>query len=486
MIYFQRFYEKYRYVEDEKISDSFHEGINILPFTANPATSNFDNTCSIKGTTGEFFRYNSQVPANPVLDYTTYVEEFVVNYLKQKELSKDGIEKFKLIMKDLMCTDGNFVPFNPSFLKYIPLDMVHKKGSPVLSKYGSGQKKLAEYLMSLIPNSSLNLKEEKNRNIFCHTIQEALEQQTQASPSKPETNYYVLPFIQQQFVNDIEWLLQKKSYVVLKYIDMLLYFYACYSITQTIFRLDAANKLNDSLENPESLYFILDNESTSERRDVVKQGWATKLPSEYVSKLYGRMQAVDMLNILLMDNENAKPIGLYKNLLDKIKETPFDYEIKNQCEKLLAYCKTGKYNALKKRTSGKKVDEIKVISDLSVNSYEDFFKKLESICKSYQSFEYHGRMLSRVQNLLKIRFLQTRRGRGFPVLVLDNEMLTFLIAMITREQRFKLKKLYQRFKEYGICFDLHTKQAIEAQLLKLNLLERRSDSGEAQYVRIIL
>lgn len=66
MIYFQRFYEKYRYGEDEKISDSFHEGINILPFTANPATSNFDNTCSIKGITGEFFRYNSQVPANPV------------------------------------------------------------------------------------------------------------------------------------------------------------------------------------------------------------------------------------------------------------------------------------------------------------------------------------------------------------------------------------------------------------------------------------
>ena len=115
MIYFQRFYEKYRYGEDEKISDSFHEGINILPFTANPATSNFDNTCSIKGITGEFFRYNSQVPANPVLDYTTYIEEFVVNYLRQKELSKDGIEKFKLIMKDLMCTDGNFVPFNSSF-----------------------------------------------------------------------------------------------------------------------------------------------------------------------------------------------------------------------------------------------------------------------------------------------------------------------------------------------------------------------------------
>lgn len=37
----------------------------------------------------------------------------------------------------------------------------------------------------------------------------------------------------------------------------------------------------------------------------------------------------------------------YIKSLDKIKETPFDYEIKNQCEKLLEYCKIGKYNALK-------------------------------------------------------------------------------------------------------------------------------------------
>ena len=84
MIYFQRFYEKYRYGEDEKISDSFHEGINILPFTANPATSNFDNTCSIKGITGEFFRYNSQVPANPVLELH-HVYRRICSQLSQAE-----------------------------------------------------------------------------------------------------------------------------------------------------------------------------------------------------------------------------------------------------------------------------------------------------------------------------------------------------------------------------------------------------------------
>ena len=95
-------------------------------------------------------------------------------------------------------------------------------------------------------------------------------------------------------------------------------------------------------------------------------------------------------------------------------------------------------------------------------------------------------MLNRVNNLMKVRLLQTRQGRGSSVLVLDEDMLTFLIAMVTKEERCKLKDMYEKFKEYGIRFDLHTRQAIEDQLLKLNILERKSDSGEAQYVKIVL
>ena len=46
--------------------------------------------------------------------------------------------------------------------------------------------------------------------------------------------------------------------------------------------------------------------------------------------------------------------------------------------------------------------------------------------------------------------------------------------------------LYEGFGKYGVAFDYDTKAAIENYLLKLNLLERKSDSGEAQYVKIVL
>ena len=72
------------------------------------------------------------------------------------------------------------------------------------------------------------------------------------------------------------------------------------------------------------------------------------------------------------------------------------------------------------------------------------------------------------------------------VLVLDEDILVFLIAMVTKEQRMKLDDMYNAFHDYGMYFDMNTRIAIESQLTKLNLLDKKSDSGEAQYVRVIL
>ena len=85
---------------------------------------------------------------------------------------------------------------------------------------------------------------------------------------------------------------------------------------------------------------------------------------------------------------------------------------------------------------------------------------------------------------MNVRFLQSRKGNH--VLVLDNEMLTFLIALVTKGQKVKLEEMYQRFNDYGIYFNRETRSAIEEFLLKMNLLDRKSDSGEVQYVRAVL
>ena len=86
--------------------------------------------------------------------------------------------------------------------------------------------------------------------------------------------------------------------------------------------------------------------------------------------------------------------------------------------------------------------------------------------------------------LLGIKLYEKRREHS--VLTLDEDMLLFLIAMMAKDERIRMEELFKRFHDYGIDFSFQTKNAISDYLMKLNLLERKSDSGEAQYVRIVL
>ena len=127
------------YKKAGKFADEFHKSINILPFTSNPSASNFDNSCSLKGITGEFFRLCEKSGCKPIQDYENDLERHVKQHLQNNQLTPEKIAKFTDIMKDLMNAQGTFIPIDTSFLKYIPLQT--KANQSTLSKYGDGQKR---------------------------------------------------------------------------------------------------------------------------------------------------------------------------------------------------------------------------------------------------------------------------------------------------------------------------------------------------------
>lgn len=475
---FQRLYDKYLNL-NLKERDPYNVSINLLPFISNVSTSKFDGTCSLKGITGEFFRDLKRTDTS-ILHYTRAAEDKVVSELTRQGTNEDTIEKLKDIMKDLMCSDNNFRPIEASFLQYHSLD---KKDDGKITKYGAGQRRIATYLTSMVTNKEDYKETTKPSNLLSQTIKNALDSAEQPAKEKSD-HYYVLPFIKKQFENDLKWFLKQDDYVIIKYIDLFLYFYVCYSVGQTIMSLDAHNKVNKDIEKPEICYFVLSHEPASEKRFAVTQGWSTKFKTRYIEKMYGRMQCLDILNTIAKNNEE-EVVGLYPNVLERFYAIPFD-ENKKNCEAALEYYITEKSKILKNRDSETNRSYLDEVSEYNVESYEDFFNKLETACMKLQSQTYQSKFSSQIIDLFKIRLLQQRRGRGQAVLVLDEEMLPFLIALITREERCKLKDLYHKFAEYGICFDNKTKEQIALQLQKLNVLERKSDSGEAQYAKVIL
>ena len=434
------------YHQSGKFIDNWQEGIKLLPFNSTPASA-YDKKCGLHGTTGEFFRLWDNDGAMPIENFEKSAVKPVTDYLaNQKQMPNEQISEFVRMMRDILFINGNLNITDSAFLKYLPLVPNDERFSTKdRKKYNDGQRKLANYL-----------------NPFGGTTNEVKKR-----------NYIVLPYIKKSFEGDLNWMLEQEESVKVKYLHLLLHFYACYAVTQAIVRITAKDKLKEDIPVP--FYFILNSERASVNHDAVVRGWPYQIPKSSLDKLYGKSQALDILNSVLGGN-----VGFYNSIYEKLNETDFE-DNRELCNELLSRYQEEKRAVFNRRTSESgSIEEI----EIDVHSYEEFISTLEHLCIGLQSPSYISRMRKKVIDLLSVRFLQSRRGNF--VLVLDNEMLTFLIALFTKSKKTKLEDLYKLFNRYGIYFNRGSRVAIEEYLLKLNLLDRKSDSGEAQYVTVIL
>lgn len=466
------FWESYYDKKKNKLVDNWQEGIRVLPFSSNPSSA-VDRGAGIEGPTGLFFRILENEEVSEIEDPQS-TERAVETYLSsQKKMSEQQVATFIDIMKDILFINGSLNITDTSFFKYLPIvpndESIPKK---TRDKYKSGQTKLANLLCSLCENE-IDFSDHDNTNLFTKVLKEALGSVNTGcgKGAKATEAYYVLPYVKKSFNEDLKWLMSLDSSVIIRHIHLFLHFYICYELLQSIPKLTYKNR---NTEKKEPFYFILQSEKASASHDGVRN-WKAKMPKSLLDKIFGHSQALDILNSVL-----GRSIGFYKEIIDSLVQTPFE-ENKDACESLLNIYQKEKRNVFSNRSSeSASIGEI----DTSVSSYEEFVKKLEQLCVGLQSPSYISRMRKKIIDILSIRFLQLRRGNY--VLVLDNEMLLFLIAMITKSKRVKVEDMYNKFNEYGIIFNLGTKTAIESYLLKLNLLDRKSDSGEAQYVKVVL
>lgn len=470
---------KQEYIDAKgNLSDKFQSFIKLVPFTSNNASCWFDSTCGFNGIVGRFFRnlYPSEI--EPIHDIDAALDKIRSYLVDQRQMQDNEAGQFVEIARNILCPDGNIQAIDASFLKYYPLIITGNNGNSKSSnKYVNGQKKLADYL-SCMANEVIGDEELNGRkDLFTSEIKKALSNSLEIADKQSfygDERYYILPFVKKQFDQDFKWLLTKEDYVLIKYVGIFLYFYACYSILQTLLHIEP-NDDEYECNKAIPLYNILRQEHASMKSDVIRRGWESKLSKNKIDKTFGKLQAIDILNSLIANNT-----CIYQEIIAQLEEEPFEQN-KTKCEELLNIYQEKKREHVNSRKTSKKLSM--EVMDTNVDSYDEFTRKLYELCTRMQENTY-TRVKNRIYALFSIRFLNLRRGKY--LLNIDNEMLIFLIAMITHEQKTKLSDLYRKFRDYGIIFNINTRNDIEQYLLKLNLLDRKSDSGEAQYVRVIL
>ena len=61
-----------------------------------------------------------------------------------------------------------------------------------------------------------------------------------------------------------------------------------------------------------------------------------------------------------------------------------------------------------------------------------------------------------------------------------------ITALCVKEDRIKLNDLFKEYERRGLFFDRYSKEEIINLLNTWNLIDKKSDSGDAQYVKSIL
>lgn len=85
------------------------------------------------------------------------------------------------------------------------------------------------------------------------------------------------------------------------------------------------------------------------------------------------------------------------------------------------------------------------------------------------------------KNFLKLR------GRSGYMLNLSEETLIFLTKLCVKDQEIlRLKDVFEEFERRGVFLDNVSKEQVTQYFEKLNLIEKKSDSGDAKYVKRIL
>ncbi len=434
------------------------QGINykLLPYVANEKTL----VSEFSGVIGAFSRLISNKKINGEFEVETFIEE-VADQIGEYEgdMSK---ESFKDIVRTMFIDNDNLVDFDIKTINYISST--------------NADEKIANFLYSVLFDEEIKKDVSKHYdrevdNILYKLVLKSLPELKDKKTNIGEYKCY-LPFVKEQFIKDFKFILSKEDLYKDSLKRFLEYYYMFY-VSQLIMKLD--NFENADLTKADKLYYTLDWERTSKTRTAYQFGWE-KIKNS-TGSLFSHAVVLEMLN----HNEIEEKLG-YNDLAILFNEDAEEV-IKNQIEELI--------DSYKNQLKDINWDNFTYTDRSTEISGFNSVHKLFNVVR-YQ-FE-HSSSRSRANDAYKnwfVRFVQNnfskRRGQlGYNLNFTEDDIILMTKICINNKEKLKLNTLFEEFELRGLFFDRDSKMKIIQLYEKLNLLEKKSDSGDAQYVKSVL
>lgn len=441
-------------INDKGLKHSQGNQIKLLPFVANEKTLVSD----FNGVLGTI----SRIISGKELKDEFNSKEFINNVVDQiGDFKEDSEEVFRDIIKNIFMDEETLIDFDIRTMNYIVST--------------NADEKVARFLYSIFFTKKLNSLvldkyEDRTGNILYDLALDNLPELGEKEYLDDNYKCY-LSFISDLFIKDFNFLAKDDELYKTSLKRLLEYYYMFY-ISQLATKLNKFEKID--LDNPEPIYYTLNWESTSKNRTAYKFGW-DKLKRE-VDSLFSHSITLELLNHHGLDSQLGY-LELF-NIFNDEDEVEIAKELEDVFQLYTQNIKDVNWETFR--------DAEKNSGNLAFNKVYNLFEAIE--------YQFKGTTRARANEAYRnwyVKFVYNnfakRRGPlGYNLNFNEEDIILMTKICINKNDKLKLNTLFEEFEKRGIFFDRDSKIKIVELYEKLNLLEKKSDSGDAQYVRSVL
>ena len=447
--------EAFSFKPDGGLTHTHCGKFRMLPYVANDKNLEID----YQGVAGAFSRSICGKNLSEDFNEDTFIKS-VSEKIGEFE-GKNAEETFKDIIKTMFLDNGNLVNFDIKTLNYI--------------QASTKEKKIAGFLSSVLSNDALKSIADEHydnevKNIMYKLVLDSLPKLKDIDVKDEEFNCY-LPFVRNMFLEDFRFLISNEE-LYKESLKRVLEFYYMFYVSQLVLKVSKFEKAD--LTKPDSLYYSLSWESLSKNRTAYKFGW--DLLKSNVLSLFSHAVTLELLNHNNIDKQ-LNYIDLY-DLFSKSDETMSMVEI----QALIDLYKNQLTDITWSAMNIKEINSGNLAFDKVLELFETVDYQFNNSSRSRAYEAYRNWYIKFVCE----KFAKKRGPLGYSLNLTEDDIILLTKICIKDKGKLKLNFLFEEFEKRGVCFDRDSKLKVIQLYEKLNLLEKKSDSGDAQYVRSVL
>ena len=277
---------------------------------------------------------------------------------------------------------------------------------------------------------------------------------------------------QDLFTDDLSFMLREDMDTEEDFSNLLSLYYFQYYVQSSLI-LDRF--CNGELDNKTELYFALDWEKVSKNRKCCTDGWdkvkaniercfAHKTTLGILNNHTG-LEKINYVDFNKMAELNAEDDVALAEEIEKAERTYTSY--------------LGDYDGYSRipKTEGKNKTDIAI---------KHLFECVEQQFINTKRNRARDSFNDKFVIFCKNRWIKDRKKSGLVLNLTERDIIFLTKLAIGENEKIRLNDMFKEYEKRGVYLDQTSKEILQDYFTKLNIIDKKSDSGDAQYVRRIL